>query len=869
MLNKLKLKAKLIAIFLAIGILPVFVISFITLNSASSALEELSYNKLTAVKEIKKAEIEKYFNYIQGQIKTFSKDIMIVNAMKEFKTAFNNIESELNLSANKISIYKQNVRNYYQNDFLPTLNENSGESKNINQYIPTENKTIILQNFYFADNPNPVGEKDNLDYAHDGSWYSEVHQKYHPVIRHFLKEFGYYDIFLVDPETGYIIYSVFKEVDYTTSLLSGPYKNTNFATAFNNARNAIDDDYVSLEDFKPYDPSYSAPASFIASPIFDGSKKIGVLVFQMPVDVINEIMTSKGRWEEVGLGLSGETYLVADDFTLRNNSRFLVEDKEAYLDALKNGGISKTALNRIDALETSIFLQECRTSSASKALAGNTGNQIINDYRGVPVLSSYAPVNVSGLKWAILAEIDEEEAFAASNNMTQFAIFLSVIIAALIAFAGYLFAGKIANPVVRLSEAAQKVANGDTNISVKVNSKDEIGRLGIAFNSMVTSIAESIEKIEQKSEEAEKTAIQAERTATEAHAAQEYLARNTQVLLTEMEKFAQGDLTVKVKAENENDDIGRLFHGFNTTVDKIKNTISQLAEAVEATASASTQISSNTEEMAAGSQQQSSQTAEVAAAMEEMSRTIVETASNATNAAEASKESSEQANAGANKLKKSKEGMERIVVASETTGNKISSLASKTDQIGEIAQVIDDIADQTNLLALNAAIEAARAGEQGRGFAVVADEVRKLAERTTKATKEIAVTIKAIQSEAKEANISMEEAGNAIKDGMLLNDEVGTALSAILTSAKNVATQINQVAAASEEQSATAEQVSSNIEAINNVANESAIGVQQIATASEGLNKLTENLSQLVEQFKLDRNEHSYSVGDNGSIIHK
>jgi len=345
-----------------------------------------------------------------------------------------------------------------------------------------------------------------------------------------------------------------------------------------------------------------------------------------------------------------------------------------------------------------------------------------------------------------------------------------------------------------------------------------------------------------------------------------YLARSTETILGAMEKFAQGDLTASVVSEKDGDDIAKLFNGFNQTVDNIRNIVMQVRDAVEATASASSQISSSAEEMAAGAQEQSAQTNEVAAAMEEMSRTVVETASNATAAAEASSESKEKANDGTVKLNASKEGMTKIVDAASTVSTKITSLAKKSDQIGEIAQVIDDIADQTNLLALNAAIEAARAGEHGRGFAVVADEVRKLAESTTKATKEIAETIKAIQTEAKDANASMDDAGVAVNHGLELNNDVGEVLADILSNTENVALQISQVAAASEEQSATAEQVSTNVEAINNVANESATVVQQIAAASEDLNRLTENLSSLVEQFKISKSTDDYLSNNSGLL---
>ncbi|MEE9441248.1 MAG: methyl-accepting chemotaxis protein, partial [candidate division Zixibacteria bacterium] len=188
------------------------------------------------------------------------------------------------------------------------------------------------------------------------------------------------------------------------------------------------------------------------------------------------------------------------------------------------------------------------------------------------------------------------------------------------------------------------------------------------------------------------------------------------------------------------------------------------------------------------------------------------------------------------------------------SGNIVNELAQASDKIGEIIGVIDDIADQTNLLALNAAIEAARAGEQGRGFAVVADEVRKLAERTGKATGEITEMIKGIQNDSGRAVTSMEEAGTMVEEGKSLADKAGGSLTEINTMSSQVMDMIVQIATAADQQSAAAEQISKNMEHIATITKQTSVGAEQSASAAEDLNRQAEGMQQMVAQFKIKEN---------------
>jgi methyl-accepting chemotaxis protein len=425
-----------------------------------------------------------------------------------------------------------------------------------------------------------------------------------------------------------------------------------------------------------------------------------------------------------------------------------------------------------------------------------------------------------------------------------------------ILYASRLISSSIATPIVMLKDTVEEFARGNYTARAEYESEDEFGDLGKAFNRMAVQITEA-----QTAVEAEKLKVEEKQKKEEEQ--KKYLERNINHLLEEMGKFENGDLTASVKPERDDDEIGRLFYGFNKAVSKIKEIIIKVTDAVQATASASSEISASAEELAAGAQQQSSQASEIAGAVEEMTSTIFENTKNTTAAAETAKSAEDIANQGAELGNETVSGMLEISEVVSTAALRVKDLGQKTDQIGEIIQVIDEIADQTNLLALNAAIEAARAGEEGRGFAVVADEVRKLAERTVSATKEIAEKIKEIQDDTNGVVLSIQDGTNVAEIGKVSAQKVGDSLNEITNSFRRVLDTVTQVAAASEEQSATSEEIAKNIEAISNVTQQTASGTEQIARASEDLNRLTDNLQLIVESFKVDDSDNSYKSKSN------
>jgi|GEM_PF-2911072 len=471
MLNKIDVKLVLILSMLSVGLVPLLGAGLYFLNDAKIALQDQTFKQLVSLRQVKQTEIENYFQRIENQILTLSNNQMMVNAMTEFQEAFLQLPDMLSVDEATLSEYQGKVRAYVEGPFHQRLTQRS-PSANVmtaETFTPANPSESIVQYLYIASNPNPLGRKSALNDAEDGSTYSDFHAQYHPIIEDYRAKFGYQDIFLIEPNSSQVIYSVLKQIDFGTSLLTGPYKDTNFARVVAKALEAPSKNNVFIEDFQVYRPAYDAASAFIASPIYEEEELTGVLVFQLPTGEINNLVQVSE-----GLGQSGETYLLGLDALMRSQSRFSEQN--------------------------TILQKKIETGAARAVLAGKSGVDVVTNQDGVSLLSAYAPLSIHGLRWFVLAEINADEAFAAVQKLSQvilIAIFIAAVVVLITALA---FTKAIMRPINETVNVLQKISEGDLNASMQSNYVGTFDRLKQHVNATTSKLSEVIAELQHNAQ---------------------------------------------------------------------------------------------------------------------------------------------------------------------------------------------------------------------------------------------------------------------------------------------------------------------------------------------------------------------------------
>ncbi len=409
----------------------------------------------------------------------------IVQSVKELAAGWHELEK-----LPEDPLISQAVKSYYEDTFLKQLQETLEGEPRVDVFMPRTFGRRLLQYHYILKNPNPTSERWKLQDAGDGSAYSQSHKKFHPQLLSIMQRMKFYDMLLIDPQ-GAIVYSAAKEVDFGTSLIDGPYADTSLAKAFQLASKRKDQGATVLVDFEKYAPSLNAPAAFMATPLFEAGRLVGVLAMQLSTEQLNLVLSGNKGWQAQGLGETGEVFAFGSDNRYRTDARSIMTNPDAYLAKLAENGINPEILANMRRYKTSVLNQELGDDLSKEALRRNSGTGLAKGHRGTTRLISYQPAGIEGLDWGIVAKVDESEAFAPIDQYEKLILISSIIFVVALTMLATFFAGRWVRPIHSLAAAVEQVGEGRDDVTLAEEGRDELSGLAKSFNGMVGRLRES------------------------------------------------------------------------------------------------------------------------------------------------------------------------------------------------------------------------------------------------------------------------------------------------------------------------------------------------------------------------------------------
>jgi class 3 adenylate cyclase len=477
----LDIQSKLLIMLLAVSILAALVVGAVGYFNGRASLQDAAFARVTALRESRLTEINRSFGLFTEGVVAATRNDSAINATKAFEAGWDDLQSKHPTAAQS-----QQVDDWYTNHFIPQLDEQTGETANAQQFEPTQDPQTYLQANYTAPYTDYDKSIQNND-SGDGSAWSAAHAEYQDYFRQLVTSSNYDDILLMNT-TGDVVYSAYSGPDLGTNLDSGPYRDSNLAAGYQKALQLTSSDGYVVTDFAQYTPSLGVPTLWVLSPVGDDGQTLGVMAVQVPVSLINSVMTGNDQWKTDGLGDTGESYLVGEDKTMRSASRELIQDPKQYQKDVISAGQAPTSAKLQVRDKSPVLMQQVNTAPVTRALQGKTGQMITSDYRGKQVIAAYAPVEVDGLHWVVVAQIDTSEAFGPVDTFTRILGLSIVGIIVLVCLLSLLLAQVFVRPVRRLQTAVNRVSAGELGAEVRAKPGDEIGDLGLAFNDMSRSL---------------------------------------------------------------------------------------------------------------------------------------------------------------------------------------------------------------------------------------------------------------------------------------------------------------------------------------------------------------------------------------------
>lgn len=493
LLSRISIQSKLLAMLLITSVLSAAVVGFIGYQSGRSSLRQSVFDRLTETRASQARQLEAEFRYLRDSLVIYTRGMTAVDAARAFTAGFDQL-ADATISAGQ----QKSIVDYYQNQFARTEDEQSGNEVDITALLPASNAQKYLQAIYTA----PFTDWDaaiQFDDATDGSAWSAANAAFNDFFREIVTRFKFEDALLLDTR-GNVVYSAYKGPDLGTNIYTGPYQGGNLAEGYRKALESHAVDYVGVTDFDEYQPA-DTPTAWMISPIGSKGRTDGVLALQFPITAVNRVMTMDRKWEHEGLGKTGETYLVGPDSLMRSDSRLFIENRDEFKRQVIDAGTPPDIAEESIRKGGTTLVQPVRDEASQLAERGQTGTMVQTDYLGNETLQAYAPVDLAGLDWAVIAKIDTAEAFAPVAAFTRMLVLSTVAMIFVVCIAAILLARFFVRPVRRLEAGAQQISAGDYGTVLPVRSRDEFGDLTVAFNEMSRNLLIKEELLEEQRRE--------------------------------------------------------------------------------------------------------------------------------------------------------------------------------------------------------------------------------------------------------------------------------------------------------------------------------------------------------------------------------
>ncbi|MEM9645983.1 MAG: adenylate/guanylate cyclase domain-containing protein [Planctomycetota bacterium] len=484
-LFRLTIKSRFVLIMLTLSAIACVSLCLIAYRSMRAAIRERVVNQLNSVRDSRAAQVETYIAGLRGHVAALTEDLTVIEATKEFSEAILDDAASMTLGDGEI----EKLESFYREQVLPELIVPGDGDPVLQSYLPPSAVGRFLQYHYLENNQRKPDEDSG-----DESAYAKTHRKYDRHFERLISVFGYSNLCLVDTRTSDIVYSVAKRIDFATNLKSGPHSSTALGMAVQAAVQSANREFVALQDFQFYVPSGGQPSAFVAGPIFDGSEKVGIIAVEFPINAINRIMTVGGQWEPSGLGETGESFLVGGDRTMRSDARRLLEDHTDYVNSLATTSLSEGTINRIKHLNTTALIRPVENIAVDQAMKGKTGVAHTEHLLGYESICSYRPLELEGVRWCVIAEMETAEAFASLSELRRLMFLSSAGLMLITTCLAMLISAHMTRPIETFIEDSRQVVQGKKDW-LSVRAGDEFGVLAYEINKMVGGLRNETERV--------------------------------------------------------------------------------------------------------------------------------------------------------------------------------------------------------------------------------------------------------------------------------------------------------------------------------------------------------------------------------------